>query len=98
MTHRIMAWLGTALKSSQPSRSAVRRSDRRMRLMIGPDAISGAVWPTGVTLLGYDVAMSLSPLRQRAALAQARRRRAAITIGPDAKTRIPNRPSRELKR
>src|SRR5665213_859098 len=55
------AWLGTALKSSQPSRNAVCRSDRPMVRTIGAAAISGAVGPRGVALPGDDVAISLLP-------------------------------------
>src|ERR1700761_2223032 len=59
----MMAWLGTALKSSQPNRNACCRSDRPMVRMIGADVMSAARSPAGATLPGDEVTMSLSPSR-----------------------------------
>src|SRR5258706_3588904 len=53
----MMAWLATALKSSQPSRSASCRSDSRIVLITGAAALSCAAGASGVTLPGYGVPM-----------------------------------------
>src|SRR5688572_16663002 len=60
----MMAWLGTALKSSQPSRSARCRSDRPMVRTVGAAAVScvasGVALPEA--LPGYGVAMMVVSL------------------------------------
>src|ERR1700743_1096013 len=54
----MMAWLGTALKSSQPSRRASCRSESPIFRTTGIAAVSGADCASGVTLPeGYGVAM-----------------------------------------
>src|SRR5579883_1693408 len=71
---RKIAWLGTALKSSQPSRNAWRRSDRSKDLRTGPVAPSRAA-PTGDgTLPWYDVAMIVSSLATAVSFAPRARR------------------------
>src|SRR5947209_1655435 len=93
-----MAWLGTALKSSQPSCNARCRSDRPMVRIVGPTALSCAGWICGVTLPWIGVAMIvLLPCRGRLVLApvwDASGRFGTIAIGADART---GRPRRELK-
>src|SRR6516162_2286541 len=53
---RLMAWLGTALKSSQPCRSASRRSEKSILRMTGV-AVSCAGGASGAALPEYCVAM-----------------------------------------
>src|SRR5277367_1194059 len=66
----MMAWLGTALKSSQPSRNARRRSDRPMIRITGPAAPSCAAGTCGVTLPWNDVAMVVISLAAAAQVLQ----------------------------
>src|ERR1700750_1622965 len=70
-----------------------------MRRTTGAAKVSGA--PTGVTLLGYDVAMSLSPLLQRSHFCRPDQGTSepsaeAITIKARREDRKPNWPRREL--
>src|SRR5258708_30608654 len=97
----MMAWLGTALKSSQPNRSASCRSDRTMGRMTGPPAVSCAVGAGDVTLPWYGVAMVAVSLDERplSAPVQGHARAVSletITIWPDAKTGNRSWPCREL--
>src|ERR1700740_1360790 len=51
----MIAWLGTALKSSQPSRRASCKSESPMLRTTGIAAVSGAGCASGVTLSEYGV-------------------------------------------
>src|SRR5947209_20345106 len=95
----MMAWLGTALKSSQPRRNASLRSARPMVRMTGAVAASGAAGTR--TLPGYGVvamvvvsltasAISARPDGRMFALIKAKRDRAGREEGDR------NRPRREL--
>src|SRR6476661_10274758 len=91
MTHRMMAWLGTALKSSQPRRNTSCRSDSAMVLMIGAAALPGAVDAIGVTSPWIGVAMVAISLaaaagNSRRSMHASDRLSDSITIRPDAKT------------
>src|ERR1700743_2850014 len=96
----MMAWLGTALKSSQPNRSAVCRSDRLIVRMIG--AAEPSTPPCEVTLLWEIVAMSSLPFVVSLSATLACKGTSAvsaetITIRPDAQTGKQSWPCRELK-
>src|ERR1700722_2549013 len=90
----MMAWLGTALKSSQPSRSASRKSDRPMVRMIGAAAMSCAGGASGVTLSDV-VAMVVSPLQGRA---DAGHKRTVCEIDHDQARREDRKPKRAASR
>src|ERR1700761_5638562 len=104
MTHIMMAWLGAFLKSFPPSPRACCRSARWVCRVIGAGAVSGACPPAGVTLLGDDVAMSLSPSRcfLRAAVAlvspKTGRRRAVCGNDHDQARREDSKPELALSR
>src|ERR1700722_2147279 len=90
----MMAWLGTALKSSQPSRNASRKSDRPMVRMIEAAATSCAGCATGVTLPDV-VAMVVSPLRGRA---DAGHKRTVCGIDHDQARRADRKPMQAVSR
>src|SRR5258706_857274 len=96
----MMAWLGTALKSSHPSRSGSCRSDSRIVLITGAAALSCAAGASGVTLPGYGVPVVVSSLDATAGHAPIKGANRpfceTIAIRPDAITENQNWPCREL--
>src|SRR3954469_9897454 len=93
----MMAWLGTALKSSQPRRKASPRSDMWMVRITGVAGVTAGT--SEVALPGVAIVVSLGRLPGRCGTrgdGAAVARIEAIAIGPDAKTG--NWPCRELSR
>src|ERR1700722_4713910 len=78
----MMAWLGTALKSSQPSRNASCRSESPILRTTGISSASGAGCASGVTLPEeYGVAMVVVSLDAAAGIRAGRGH-----AGPSAET------------
>src|SRR5450631_4708996 len=88
----MMAWLGTALKSSQPRRSASCRSARPMVRITGVEVASGAPCVSCVTFPGYEVAMVVVSLKAyanspRRSTVRVSLQRIRITLKPDARAK-----------
>src|SRR3954466_13399556 len=88
------AWLGTAMKSSQPRRSASCRSDNVMVRITGAAAASAAAGV--VALPGTVVGMAVSLTVGGDAFAKARGSLVKIAIADQARREDTCRPCREL--